>query len=345
MADCVILAIRTVRHAPPATIPIALVHTLLTGVRGRGLPCTQFLESAGVMADLLSQPGARVTPAQYAALLRTVVEGLGDEFLLLGSRPIRPGGFALVTRMATVAGTLEQAMRHAARTFALLQDDLVLEPVRDAALAGWALRVANPPPPHAKALQELVVRVLWRMLAWLAGGRLPPRRFDFAFAEPPHVGVYENVFPAPLQFGQPLTAFWFDAARLQDRVRRDDAALREFLADAYAQVVLPRRHGGETSARVLQHVRQSQPLWPGLQTTAAALHMSTSSLQKRLALEGTSFQTLKDDLRRDLAIVRLSKGKVSLETLSRELGFSDSPTFQRAFKVWTGSAPRTYRRR
>ncbi|OYU83081.1 MAG: AraC family transcriptional regulator [Burkholderiales bacterium PBB5] len=309
MADCVTLAIRTVRHAPPATIPIALVHTLLTGVRGRALPCTQFLESAGVMADLLSQPGARVTAAQYAALLRTVVEGLGDEFLLLGSRPVRPGGFALVTRMAAVAGTLEQAMRHAARTFALLQDDLVLEPVRDAALAGWALRVANPPPPHAKALQELVVRVLWRMLAWLAGGRLPPRRFDFAFAEPPHVGVYEHVFPAPLQFGQPLTAFWFDAARLQDRVRRDDAALREFLADAYA------------------------------------LHMSTSSLQKRLALEGTSFQTLKDDLRRDLAIVRLSTGTVSLETLSRELGFSDSPTFQRAFKVWTGSAPGTYRRR
>ncbi len=345
MADCVSLAIRTVRHAPPATIPIALVHTLLAGVRARGLPSTGFLASAGVMADLLSEPGARVTAAQYTALFRAVVEGLGDEFLLLGSRPARPGSFALVTRMAAGAETLEQAMRHAAHTFGLLQDDLVLEPVREAALAGWAMRVADPPPPQAQALQELVVRVMWRMLAWLAGGRLPPRRFDFDFAEPPHVGVYENVFPAPLKFDQTITAFWFDAARLKDRVRRDDAALREFLADAYAQVVLPRHHGGETSARVLRYVRQAQPLWPGLQSTAAALHMSTSSLQKRLALEGTSFQSLKDDLRRDLAIVRLSTGTVSLETLSRELGFSDSPTFQRAFKVWTGGAPGTYRRR
>jgi AraC-like DNA-binding protein len=345
MADRVSLASCIVRHAPPATIPIVLVHTLLAGARARGLPCTAFLDGAGVAADLLAQAGARVTAAQYTELFRAVVEGLGDEFVLLGSRPVRPGSFALVTRMAAHAGTLEQSMRSAARTFSLLQDDLVLEPVRHGELAGWALRVTDPHAPHAQGLQALVVRVLWRLLAWLAGGSLPPRRFDFAFAEPPHVRVYDTVFPAPLQFGQPLTAFWFDASRLQDRVRRDDAATRAFLTDAYAQMVLPRRHGGETGVRVLRQLRQTLPLWPGLQATAAALCMSTSSLQKRLALEGTSFQSLKDDLRRDMAIVRLSKGTVSLETLSRELGFSDSPTFQRAFKVWTGSAPGTYRRR
>ena len=222
------------RGAPPATIPIVLVHTLLAGVYARGLPCAGFLASAGVQADLLAQPGARLTAAQYTELFRAVVEGLRDEFLLLGSRPQRPGSFALVTRMAAGAATLEQTMRRAAHTFSLLQDDLLLEPVRAAALAGWALRVAHPSAPHAQALQELVVRVMWRLLAWLAGGRLPPRRFDFAFAEPPHGAAYEHIYPAPKQFGQAITAFWFDAARLQDSLRRDDAALREFLADAYA---------------------------------------------------------------------------------------------------------------
>jgi hypothetical protein len=33
--------------------------------------------------------------------------------------------------------------------------------------------------------------------------------------------------------------------------------------------------------------------------------MSTTTLQRRLAMEGTSFQSLKDELRGDIAIVRL----------------------------------------
>ncbi len=72
--------------------------------------------------------------------------------------------------------------------------------------------------------------------------------------------------------------------------------------------------------------------------------MSTATLQRRLANEGTSFQSLKDELRRDTAIVRLNTSTVSLAALAFELGFADSAAFQRAFKGWTGSAPGTYRR-
>lgn len=68
------------------------------------------------------------------------------------------------------------------------------------------------------------------------------------------------------------------------------------------------------------------------------------ALQKHLAAEGTSFQALKDALRRDLAIVRLHTSTAPLASLADELGFADSATFQRAFKNWTGSAPGAYRR-
>ena len=72
--------------------------------------------------------------------------------------------------------------------------------------------------------------------------------------------------------------------------------------------------------------------------------MAASTLQRRLAADGTSFQALKDELRRDLAIVRLNTSTVPLATLADELGFADSAAFQRAFKGWTGSAPGAYRR-
>jgi AraC-like DNA-binding protein len=72
--------------------------------------------------------------------------------------------------------------------------------------------------------------------------------------------------------------------------------------------------------------------------------MSTTTLQQRLAMEGTSFQSLKDELRRDMAIVRLNASAVPLAALAQELGFNDSGAFQRALKGWTGSAPGAYRK-
>jgi AraC-like DNA-binding protein len=329
---------------PPVTISIAFVRGMVSGVQARLQSCDALLAEAGIAAELLQEPSARVTAEQYVALFRILMERLDDECLGFLSRPVKRGSLALITRSAISAPTLEVAVRRVMHTFRLLQDDVVLEPVRDGPSAGLALRFTDPSVVYPTFLHELLLRIFWRLLAWLAGGRLPASRFDFAFECPPYAGSYGKVFPAPLHFGCRQSAFWFDAARLQNPVRRDEAALRAFLADAQTQVIVPRRRDDLMSARVRGHLQHTQPAWPDLAATAAALHMSTSTLQRRLASEGSSFQSLKDELRRDTAIVRLHTSTVPLATLAYELGFADSAAFQRAFKGWTGSAPGAYRR-
>ncbi len=329
---------------PPVTISIAFVRGMLSGVQARGLPCDAFLADAGIAPELLQQASARVTADQYVALFRLLTDRLDDDFLGFLSRPLKRGSFALIARSAVSAANLEVAMRRIARTVRLLQDDVVLEPVREGALAGLALRFTDPSVERPAFLHEMLLRVIWRLLVWLVGGRLPAARFDFAFESPSYAGSYGKIFPAPLNFGRHQSAFWFDATRLRDPVRRDEAALRAFLADAQANVIVPRRSDDVVSARVRSHLQQTQPAWPDLAATAEAMHMATSTLQRRLASEGTSFQSLKDELRRDIAVVRLNTSLVPLATLACELGFADSAAFQRAFKGWTGSAPGAYRR-
>ena len=328
---------------PPVTIAIAFVHGMLSGIHARGEPCDGFLTDAGIAPELLQQASARVTADQYVALFRLLTNRLDDDCLGFLSRPLRRGSFALIARSALGAPNLEIASRRIAHTFRLLQDDVVLEPLRDGALAGLALRYTNSSVGHANFLHELLLRVFWRLLAWLAAGQLPAARFDFAFTIPHYAESYRMVFPAMLDFGQKHSAFWFDAARLRDPVRRDETALRAFLVDAQANIILPRRSDDLVSERVRNYLQRTQPDWPDLPTTADVMHMAPSTLQRHLANERTSFQLLKDELRRDLAIVRLNASKVSLGRLAEELGFADSAAFQRAFKAWTGSAPGAYR--
>lgn len=329
---------------PPVTISIAFVHGMLSGARAHGESCDAFLGDAGIAPELLAQGSARVTADQYVALFRSLTERRNDELLGLLSRPLKRGSLALVVRSTLGSGTIEVAMRRAAHTFGLLQDDVALEAVRDGGLAGWALRLVDPANPRPFFLHEMLLRVFWRLLAWLAGGKLQAARFDFAYSSPEYAGSYGKIFPAPLHFGRKQSAFWFDATLLQQPVRRDEIALRAFLAEAQASVVVPRRGEDVISARVRGHLQQMQTAWPDLIATASALHMSPSTLQRRLALEGTSFQSVKDELRRDMAIVRLNTSAVPLAALAYELGFGDSAAFQRAFKSWTGSPPGVYRR-
>lgn len=329
--------------SPPITVPIAFVHGMLQGLRSRGEGCGAYLEEAGIANGLLQHSGARVTAGQYAALFRLLIERRNDEMLGLLSRPMKRGSLALLGRSALSAPTLEVALRRFAHNFGLLQDDLALVPVRDRGLAGMAMRFADPAAAQPLFLHELLLRVVWRLLAWFAGGHLEAARFDFGFTCPPYAASYAKVFPAPLIFDAGESAFWFDAARLTDPVRRDEAALRVFLADAQANIIVPSRSDHTISAR-LRMLLQTRSDWPGLENAAAALNMSNSTLQKHLANEGTSFQSLKDTLRRDIAVVRLNTSSVSLAALADELGFADSAAFQRAFKSWTGSAPGNYRR-
>ncbi len=329
---------------PPVTIAVVFADGLLAGVRASGLPCQPFLADAQIDPQLLGQPGARVTADQYVALFQSLTDRLDDDLLGFLSRPLRRGSFALIVRSAAGEDTLERAMRRAARTFGLLQTDVALALVQAGPLAGLTLRFADPSIARRLPLHELLLRVFWRLFAWLAGGKLPVQRFDFAFASPSHASSYGKIFTGPLHFDQQQSGFWFDAALLVRPVRRDRPAVEAFLADARSHVIVPPR--GETliSARVRSHLHHAQPTWPDLHSTAGALHMAASTLQKHLAADGTTFQALKDALRRDLAIVRLNTSSVCLARLAEELGFADSAAFQRAFKRWTGSAPGAYRR-
>ena len=60
--------------------------------------------------------------------------------------------------------------------------------------------------------------------------------------------------------------------------------------------------------------------------------------------EGQSYQLIKDDLRRDLAISQLSHSDKSVLDIALDLGFAEASAFHRAFKKWTGARPGEYRR-
>lgn len=71
--------------------------------------------------------------------------------------------------------------------------------------------------------------------------------------------------------------------------------------------------------------------------------MTPRSLQRRLKDENTSFNAVREQVRRDLT-QRYLADNLSISEISFLLGFSEPSAFFRAFKRWTGMTPIEARR-
>ncbi|MFD0327664.1 helix-turn-helix domain-containing protein [Streptacidiphilus monticola] len=163
---------------------------------------------------------------------------------------------------------------------------------------------------------------------------------EFAYPVPAHALEYDLLFGAPCRFDAERTALVLDRALLDEPVVQDAEGLERFLRAAPADLLARTDFGNTTAARVRRIIGRGLPgALPGTDEVAAALSVSPQTLRRRLAAEGTSFQEVRDQLRRDHAVAALASGRVPIEELSRRLGFSEPSAFHRAFRRWTGSTP------
>jgi AraC-like DNA-binding protein len=82
---------------------------------------------------------------------------------------------------------------------------------------------------------------------------------------------------------------------------------------------------------------------PQLKQLAPRLRMSARTLHRRPEQEGTTFRRILTEVRRELAVRHLAEGRLAIGEIAFLLGFSEVSAFHRAFKNWTGHAPRAYR--
>jgi AraC-like DNA-binding protein len=73
--------------------------------------------------------------------------------------------------------------------------------------------------------------------------------------------------------------------------------------------------------------------------------MSVRTLQRRLAEAGVSHQMLVAQARLATAAAVLERTDAKVLDLALDLGYSDHANFTRAFRRWTGYAPREFRSR
>jgi AraC-like DNA-binding protein len=122
---------------------------------------------------------------------------------------------------------------------------------------------------------------------------------------------------------QSSTAIWISSADMLRIVRWDDDAMIRCIRESV--IIGP------------------QNLRPTLHATAGRLGFSVRSLQRELSTNGLNWSRLLEQIRLARA-TGLLETNIPLAELALELGYTDAANFGRAFRRWTGTTPRSYRR-
>ena len=190
------------------------------------------------------------------------------------------------------------------------------------------------------------LRVWHSFCGWLTG--LPLDATAVNVAAPYLNKAYEegmkNVFHCPIDFGAQENTISFSSDQLQRRVVHTAGSLPEFLNNLVYQLIASELVPASTSAAIKSLVSIDMPNgMPSFTAIAEHLHMSESSLRRRLQKESTSYQALKDQVRCEVAIDKLLNEQAKVADLAEYLGFTEPSSFVRSFKGWTGFTPKAYK--
>ncbi|PVX78740.1 AraC family transcriptional regulator [Paraburkholderia unamae] len=326
------------------TISMSLVNETLALARAGGLDAASLAEAAGIAPATLLAPHARVSAAQYGHLWSGIARALDDEFFGQDSHAMKSGSFIAMTHSALGAHTGRQALQRAVHFMRLVLDDLAAEIDVDATRVRVTLvHRAGKPTPTMFAYATWFILV-YGLVCWLVGRRIPLFAARFRCPPPSAAHEYQLMFCDDMAFDQPATWFELAPAFLDLPVIQTAGSARTFLRNAPGNFVVKYRNPGAFAARVRRTLRAlPATAWPDADAIAQRLNVAPATLRRRLRQEGHSCQSIKDGLRRDLAIEALRDPALSVADVAAAVGFAEPSAFHRAFRKWTGQRPTDYR--
>jgi AraC-like DNA-binding protein len=167
---------------------------------------------------------------------------------------------------------------------------------------------------------------------------------ELAIPQPAYYPRFEHLMPRA-RFGQAVSQVVFDAGSLDLPLVQADRSALELMRGQCERLLDTLRWQGDLVERVRQELwRNGGDGVCSFDEVAEKLAVSTRTLRRMLAADGTSFSLLLDGERREKAMFLLRASRAPLDEIAERLGYSTSSNFGRAFDHWTGTTPGEYRR-
>ena len=324
---------------------MAFVRAIALGYERYGMDPAGALAEARIAPQEVQNPQAKVTAAQFEVLSGHAMQELDDEALGWFSRKLPWGTYGMLCRASIGSPDLGVAIKRWCRHHRLLTEDITLDLTVTGGMATISITEHRALGVFREFCLVSSLRFLHGYACWAIDSRVSLSAASFSFEAPPHCDAYPLMFGGELRFGADRTSYSFDARYLELPLQRDERALRTMLKRALPLTVLQYRRDRLLGQRVRELLRQRGSEAATADTISALLNVSSRTLHRQLLEEGVSLQTLKDQVRHELAAEQLRRTDRPIKQIALAVGFRNEKSFSRAFRAWSGATPGAFRRR
>jgi AraC-like DNA-binding protein len=188
---------------------------------------------------------------------------------------------------------------------------------------------------------EFGIAVIVKGLREITGRNIHPTKITFVHTRNSDFPEFQRFCGCPVEFGGSSDELVFSNQSLSVPLITEDMHLLDALRPICDEAAKQRETApGSLRASVENEAQKLLPHGRAQRHNVARnLAMSTRTLARRLASEGTTFEEVVDELRRSLALQYIKTPSISLSQVAWLLGYEGSTSFNHAFKRWTGGSP------
>jgi len=319
-------------------ISVALLRPLAELLGQLDVSPAQFLSALGI--DDAMPPNSYVAATRVDQLLAEIAAQRGDPafaLTLARTATVRPLG--LFGHMVWLSGTVRDALMRAVKFWAMVtrRTTLTLDE-SESNVARVRQHPVVPSEPRGRILIEYPFASLALRARAATNGAFKLRAVRFTHAGQAS-SAYADVFQAPVAFDAEYDELELDADQLELRLASSDPITSATLEAKVAQLITGASDRGPFIDRVRRAAAENFEGAASLDVVAKRLGISARTLRRNLEQHGHTLRGVLDDVRRERADQLLEAG-VSVKEIAFALGFSEPSAFSRAYKRWTGKAPR-----
>lgn len=326
----------------------SIVANIFNYAVSRGLDMEQINAATGLARTDLINPETRLPEILAPTIWKLLREAYPDQALALHAASAVPlTSMGQLAQAVQYAEDLRSALQEFVKYCSVLSDQLTIELIESDSEA--ILQISHPIDKIDGGYgAEAGLGIITRLVRETLVAEDPLVRVEFRHQPFGSLQAYADFFKVPIRFQQSFNRLVFRRDALDLPTPKRDTYLLEYiqrnldlLQDHW------RLHGNPSQISQLYDAiaRNAEVSEYSTEALAQQLNISLRALQRQARDRGFTIGQLLENAREAEARKLLSDPKLTIKAISTQLGYSDSSSFRRAFKRWTGDTPAEFRRR
>jgi AraC-like DNA-binding protein len=322
---------------------LSWTNAIAQALEAQGVKSRPLFELADIPYPSTVDPADRIESKKVSTLFRLAVEETNDPAFGLKMMPyLHVANFQALGYALFSCSTLHEFCLRLVRFFKLISKGSQHQLEEEGEVFKLTLEILSP-----AICDEVVDAWMGTIIQFCRSIYRPdfsPQRVEFTRPSPTSgAEKFGLFFNAPVTFSAHDNALYFNRLDMfaalptasKELARRNDEVLIEHLA---------RLDKGDIVRQIEANIVELLPTGEcSRDKIASRLNMSPRSLLNKLEQKDTSYKEILEDLRSTLAQQYIAQRDMPITEITFLLGFSDTSSFSRAFRRWTGKSPSDFR--